>query len=120
MVSNQERRHFRRFDFEADAFLIWNEKRYVCELVDISLKGLLLSSPDGWTANIDDVGEIELRLADQSPIRMHVRVAHLQPDRAGFRQGIGRLGSRTASWAVLDQRRQSHRRHGRPFFGGGG
>lgn len=85
MNTNQDRRHFRRFEFDAEAVLIWNAKRIPCDLVDISLKGLLLNIADEWTAGAGELGEVEFRLADQSPIRMQVILAHQRDNHAGFR-----------------------------------
>ncbi|MFQ5561176.1 MAG: PilZ domain-containing protein [Nitrospinota bacterium] len=83
----QERRNFSRIDFDTPARLFLDKHRYDCILVDISLKGALLSfeeMPDFKEEEILDL-EVDLSSGEQGvTIKMNVSLAHVRELRAGF------------------------------------
>ncbi|RDE18869.1 PilZ domain-containing protein [Motiliproteus coralliicola] len=48
---SQERRRFTRIAFDAEAELRLGDQRWIVEITDISLKGVLLSHPAGFEAD---------------------------------------------------------------------
>lgn len=81
-----ENRLFTRIPFEASVHIVSPEQSWDCELIDISLKGVLVSQPDSWGGALDDPFLIELKLENsETVIRMDVSVAHIEPSHIGFR-----------------------------------
>ena len=82
--SGGERRRFHRFDFEARVRLYSGSRQWETELIDISLKGLLLRRPEDWEGAKGDSYRVEIRLEGHVVISMSVTVAHVAFDRVGF------------------------------------
>jgi hypothetical protein len=81
-----ENRKFTRIPFEAKIHITSADGGWDCELIDISLKGVLVTKPDTWSGNIEDPSMVELDLSgSEASIRMDVVVAHLENDHIGFR-----------------------------------
>lgn len=81
-----ENRLFTRIPFEASVQIISAEDTWDCDLIDISLKGVLVSQPDSWGGALDDPFMIELKLHNSDTIiRMDVSVAHIESNHIGFR-----------------------------------
>ena len=80
-----ERRQFTRIPFEVRAVLRDNGNEWPVELIDISLKGALVTRPEGWSAIPGRACAVHIELTDETLIHMEGTVAHLQPDRVGFR-----------------------------------
>lgn len=57
---------------------------WVCHLVDISLKGVLVVFPDEISPKIDDIYEMEFRLGVDAAIIMRVKVVHQQEHLVGL------------------------------------
>ena len=51
-MSNTERRQFARVHFASGAELITTQEHLACQVVDISLKGVLLQLPEGRTPTV--------------------------------------------------------------------
>jgi len=83
----EDHRLFTRIPFEACANIIGTtEGRWQCTLIDISLKGVLVSQPDGWDGALDDPYLLELDLDSKDvQICMEVSVAHIENNQIGFR-----------------------------------
>jgi len=82
----EEHRLFSRIPFEATVHITSVDGSWDCPLIDISLKGLLLSKPEGWSGAIDDPFLVELELSgSDASIRMDVTVAHVEDQHIGFR-----------------------------------
>lgn len=79
-----ERRRFHRFDFEARARLYSGNRMWETELIDISLKGVLLRRPDGFVGEPGALFRVEIHLEGSVVISMSVAEAHLTGDRIGF------------------------------------
>jgi hypothetical protein len=73
-----ERRLYQRVPFDADVMIDKGESSWVCHLIDISLKGMLVIFPDGVPVHMGDVFHMEFRLGVDAAIKMHVKVVHMQ------------------------------------------
>lgn len=86
MSVEKQQRHFTRVPFDADVRLFnksgqsWNS-----QMLDVSLKGALIKTPEGWQGERGDNYTLELLLAgDDIKIDMEVNVAHVEENRVGF------------------------------------
>ena len=86
--SVDDRRRFSRINFNAYAHLraCSGEVTYLqCDVIDISLNGLLINRPKQWESTIDDEYNVDLVLDNaQIVIKMHCRVVHVTSDCVGF------------------------------------
>ena len=81
-----EKRRFQRIQFDAPCEIYWQDDMQTAEVLDISLKGVLVSRPAGWAASEGEPCEITIHLNDhESAIVMAVTLRHLEPDRLGFK-----------------------------------
>ncbi len=78
IVSNQtdERRQYQRVPFIAEVIMDKDGEQWSCELLDISLKGVLLEAPQGIDADMDATYEVELVLGEDVAIRMQANISH--------------------------------------------
>ena len=82
----EDHRLFTRIPFEATVHVTSAEGSWDCGLIDVSLKGILVSRPDSWAGVIDDLFLVELELnGSEASIRMDVSVAHVEDQHIGFR-----------------------------------
>jgi hypothetical protein len=82
-----ERRQFSRIPFPANAHLkaYKGELHLNCDVIDISLKGILMKLPVGWLGEMHDKYKIDLLLENaEIVINMYASVAHLDNDSVGF------------------------------------
>ncbi len=81
-----EKRRFSRISFVTDIHMVNAEGSWDAQLIDISLKGILATMPDGWHSKVGDQYLVEM-LTDtpDATIRMEVSVAHVEKQLAGFR-----------------------------------
>ncbi|MDH5547109.1 MAG: PilZ domain-containing protein [Gammaproteobacteria bacterium] len=85
-ANQNERRQFSRVPFEASVTLSCPAGKWTGKLVDISLKGLLVSRPQYWTCKAGDPMLIEIHPPEEVfQITMEVIVAHAESDRVGLR-----------------------------------
>lgn len=75
MPEFQEKRPFSRVDFNAPARLTQGEREWFAEVLDISLKGVLLALPDNVELQTQLPVEVEIRLSSHIEIDMKCRVA---------------------------------------------
>ncbi|MBL1278002.1 MAG: PilZ domain-containing protein [Ectothiorhodospiraceae bacterium] len=81
-----DKRKFSRIPFDTDIHLVSAEGSWHCQLLDVSLKGILATSPKGWQAKIGDHYLIEMLIGNQeAAIRMEVSVMHIEDDHTGYR-----------------------------------
>jgi hypothetical protein len=86
MNDSTDKRHFSRIPFVTDVQLISAEGSWTVQLIDISLKGLLTTTPGGWHAKLGDHFLVELLTENEATmIRMEVSVVHSDENHAGFR-----------------------------------
>ncbi|MFV2055857.1 MAG: PilZ domain-containing protein [Thiohalomonadales bacterium] len=80
-----DHRKFTRIPFNAKVHLVNAEGDWHCELIDVSLQGLLVSKPELWNAGIDDSYLVELQIEEcKFCIHMETVVAHIESDQIGF------------------------------------
>jgi hypothetical protein len=82
-----ERRRFSRIPFPATAHIkaYKGELHLNCDVIDISLKGILISLPTGWLGEMNDKYKVDLLLENaQLVINMYASVAHIDNDSVGF------------------------------------
>ncbi|MFW5425788.1 MAG: PilZ domain-containing protein [Methylophagaceae bacterium] len=82
-----ERRRFSRIPFPANAHIkaYKGELHLNCDVIDISLKGILISLPTGWLGEMNDKYKVDLLLENaQLVINMYASVAHIDNDSVGF------------------------------------
>lgn len=85
-VEGVDRRRFTRIPIEANVRLVNARGKWTCELIDISLRGILASLPDAWQANIGDPFLIELRIKnDNSKIHMNGTLVRVDSDKVAFK-----------------------------------
>lgn len=81
-----DQRRFSRVTFEADSSLHLGGSTLAAHLLDISLKGALVTLGDGHAPPLGAPATLELRLTGSNVvIRMQVTVAHLDESRVGLR-----------------------------------
>lgn len=80
-----EHRRFSRIPFVARAGLHGRGLDWQCELIDISLKGALVTQPPGVTLQVGEPLRLDLSVDDGAvAIHMDVEVAHLGGGRIGL------------------------------------
>lgn len=78
----QERRHFARVVFDAEAQLITTENRYAAQVVDLSLKGALVELPAADGLEVGEPCLLAVSLGD-ARIKMSGDVAHVAGNQVG-------------------------------------
>ncbi len=76
MMSKIERRHFQRVHFIADVLIRHNKENWNSELEDISLKGVLINSPDNVLPQLEEVYDITLVLSKDATIKMQAKISY--------------------------------------------
>ncbi len=84
MSASAERRQFIRIPFNATALLRQDDNQWPCKLIDMSLKGLLVQSPDGCKLCTDSLIDVTVTLSDDIDISMTARVAHQSSQQLGM------------------------------------
>jgi hypothetical protein len=80
------KRRFSRIGFDTEVSLISDKGLWKSKLIDISLKGLLITVPKIWDADIGDHYITELFADNEDTvIRMEVSVTHIGERRVGFK-----------------------------------
>jgi len=71
-----ERRQYQRIPFIAEVVLEYNNQRWSCNLIDISLKGMLIEPPADVSADLQGDYMIELVLGEDAAIKMQANISH--------------------------------------------
>jgi len=79
-----DRRRFTRIHFDAECEVHYKGGALVMNLVDISLRGVLMKSDKTLDIQLDDPATLSIYLANDVLIRMPSRLCHLQPPYYGF------------------------------------
>ena len=80
------KRRFSRIIFDTEVRLISDKGLWESKLIDISLKGLLITVPQAWKSDIGDHYLTELFADNEDTvIRMEVSVAHIGERRVGLK-----------------------------------
>lgn len=81
-----EKRQFQRIEFDAVCELHCEEEVWQTEVLDISLKGVLVRKPRGWEAPLNRPCELVIHLDDYDrAIVMAVELRHVEDDHLGFK-----------------------------------
>ncbi len=83
-MSETERRHFSRVELQRPATLTGLGIEAEVEVLDVSLKGVLIALPAPARLTPDADYRLCLPLSAETEIRMDLRPAHRSEDRAGF------------------------------------
>ncbi len=80
-----DRRRFRRIAFDAKTKLRQNGGEWSVQLVDLSLKGLLVQKPTHWHGIGTELFQVDIHLDANTDVQMQVRLAHDQTGQLGFK-----------------------------------
>lgn len=81
---HSERRQFSRVNFDADVTLTQEGRSFSAQLEDISLNGVLLSTPSQYQLRTDIPCTLYIALAEAANIRMQVTLVHSSSSFLGF------------------------------------
>lgn len=82
---SDERRNFHRVIFDAPVTLTQGDQQWQTQLVDISLKGALVSKPEGFAGEGDEEVLVEIKFEGSDKIvGMQSTVAHVEGEHMGF------------------------------------
>lgn len=80
-----EQRRFHRIEFDAACEVQWQEQIWQAQVLDISLKSVLLQCPSQWAVAVDEPCEITVFLnGTEAGIVMAVVLRHVEDQRLGF------------------------------------
>lgn len=82
--SNQKRRCFTRVPFIAEIVMQCGDEEWTCNLLDISLNGMLVEPPTNIKINPNNPCAVALFLADDVVINARVRIKYTEIDRWGL------------------------------------
>lgn len=84
-ASNAEKRQFSRIAFDSPVTLSQEGKSWESKLIDISLKGALISRPENWDEAANDSYQLAINLdGSDVEIDMDVKITHSEEERIGF------------------------------------
>lgn len=85
VVPISEKRRFHRIGFDAPCELHWEDQVWTSEIIDISLKGVLVKRPEGWSVPLRQPCEVIVHLGDnETGIVMAVVLRHIEDHHLGF------------------------------------
>lgn len=76
-----ERRRHTRVNFRADARLFSDGVARPCELLNVSVKGALLTLPSGWGGDAGDRCLLEIALDGGGPVEMEINIVRVESDK---------------------------------------
>lgn len=82
--AEKNQRHFSRVPFDMPVRMISAQGSTAVQLLNISLKGALVSRPPDWTITPGTLLALELTLVDNEYIRANVKVAHSEGRHVGL------------------------------------
>jgi hypothetical protein len=82
---SEDKRRFHRIFYHAQAVLEGSETRHLCQIVDLSLKGCLLTFTQPWSDSLEALYTLTLDLTEEISITMEVSVAHVVGHQVGFK-----------------------------------
>lgn len=81
---HSDRRRFKRIAFDAKTELSQGQNRWPVQLVDLSLKGLLIQRPEPWLGDKNLPFAADIHLSDEVEVRMDVQLVHDDRQQLGF------------------------------------
>jgi hypothetical protein len=79
-----DRRRFKRIAFDAKTELSQGPNRWSVQLLDLSLKGLLIQRPEPWQGDASQSFAADIHLGNNADVRMEVQLAHDDHGQLGF------------------------------------
>jgi hypothetical protein len=79
-----DRRRFKRIAFNARTELSQGEHRWPVQLIDLSLKGLLIQRPEPWQGDETRPFAADIHLSDDVDVRMDVQLTRKDYGQLGF------------------------------------
>lgn len=83
-VSHDERRRFKRVTFDAKTHITQGDRRWQVQLIDLSLRGVLIHRPDDWVVDPKKHFLINIHLTDLIEVRMDAELRHEERGHIGF------------------------------------
>lgn len=84
-MTTENRRHFSRIPMDASLRLVCDEQEWSSHLLDISLQGALLASPDGYAHQVDRHCTLRITLGENgNEITMEGKIVHQHAHHLGF------------------------------------
>lgn len=84
-LESNDKRHFHRIFYKADATLNDQNTTWPCEIVDLSLKGCLLRFEAPWQEDTGKLYTLTLNLSEEIAIKMALSVSHADNSSVGFK-----------------------------------
>ncbi|MFS2070123.1 PilZ domain-containing protein [Pseudomonas sp. CT11-2] len=81
---HSDRRRFKRIAFSAKAELSQDGQRWPVQLLDLSLKGMLIQRPEPWSGDASQPFAADIHLNNEAEIRMDVQLTHDGKGQLGF------------------------------------
>jgi hypothetical protein len=75
-MSSQERRNHQRIPFQAEIIMQSGNEEWSCNLLDISLKGMLVEPPDNIDIDTSTPCALALFLGEDASIHARVKITH--------------------------------------------
>lgn len=85
LKNDNDQRHFHRIFYKAGATLNNRDKTWLCEIVDLSLKGCLLRFEFPWQEDPEQIYTLALCLSEDASIYMALSVSHVVGNTVGFK-----------------------------------
>ena len=79
-----DRRRFRRIAFDAKTELVQDGHVWPVQLVDVSLKGVLVQRPQDWHGHRYESFDVDIHLDAETDVKMQVRLTHDDHGQLGF------------------------------------
>ncbi len=79
-----DKRRFNRILYQSDVQLTQGGQSALCEILDLSLKGCLLTLPEEWSSSLSDHYKLSINLSDESQIEMQLTLAYHKGNKGGF------------------------------------
>jgi len=83
-TTTEDRRRFKRIAFDALTTLTQGDQQWDVTLLDLSLKGLLVSRPADWAADPAVPFAVAITLGEDAPIAMEAELRHDNNGQLGF------------------------------------
>ena len=82
--SGNDKRHFHRVPFISNINISLDEQSWECNLLDVSLKGVLIEPPQKFNKQSDGVYTIKLTLNEDVAVNMQAQITHSDSSHLGF------------------------------------
>lgn len=82
-IPTNNRRLFDRLPFESTVQMFSGNAAWTCQILDVSLKGVLFSKPKDWDGNIHDIYRLSMTQKNSPSISMSIEIAHINEQSIG-------------------------------------